>query len=155
MTLVVDELYNGIVFTQNFRINRTIQLAHFRPWFIKWGNPPAGEMVLQILQDDILLKEVRLTALEINTNITSTYFHGQLRFDTAPMQLNHDRKAEYTEYQVKIFMDGYTTDTQNFYGLVRRYEQKFYNTYGQDVIDNEAPNDMVEPLGLELFEYTY
>lgn len=154
MTLVVDELYDGVTFNQNFRINRSIQLAHFRPWIIKWGNPPTGDLVLQILQADELLKEVRITAAQINTEITSTYFHGQLRFDTDPLQLNHDRKAEYTEYQVKLFMDGYTTDVDNFYGLVRRYEQKFYETYG-DVTNGEAPNDMVEPLGMELFEWSY
>ncbi len=155
MTLVLDELYDGITFTQNFRIQKSMSLAHFRPWIIKWGTPPAGEMVLQILQGATLLKEVRLDAGEINANITATYFHGQLRFDTDPLQLNHDRTQEYTEYQVKIFMDGYVTDTNNFYGLVRRYEQQFYPDYGDDVVNGQAPNDMVEPLGFELFEYTY
>lgn len=155
MTLLVDELYDGITFEQNFRINRSIQLVHFRPWIIKWGNPADGEMVLQILQGATLLKEVRLTSAEINLGIPSTYFHGQLRFDTEPLQLNHDRQAAYTEYTVKLFMDGYTTDTDNFFGTIRRYEQKIYDTYGQDVVDNESANDMVEPLGFELFEYRY
>lgn len=154
MTLLIDELYDGVVFEQNFQINRSIQLVHFRPWIIKWGTPD-GEMVLQILKDAEVLKEVRLTSTEINAAITGTYFHGQLRFDTSPLQLNHDRKNEYTEYTVKLFMDGVTTDSDNFYGAIRRYELKFYDTYGTGVIDNEAPNDMVEPLGFELFEYTY
>lgn len=155
MTLIIDELYNGITFAQKFRINRTMSLAHFRPWIMKWGTPAAGDLVLQFWQDGSLLKEVRLSATEINANITGTYFHGQLRFDVDPLQLNHDREAPYTEYEVRLFMDGYTTDTDNFYGLIRRYEQKFYETYGDDVVDGEAPNDMVEPLGFELFEWRY
>lgn len=155
MILVIDELYNGITFNQNFRIQKSMSLAHFRPWIIKWGTPATGEMVLQILKDAEVLKEIRLTAEEINAAIPATYFHGQLRFDTDPLQLNHDRKLEYTEYQVKIFMDGYTTDASNFYGLVRRREQKFYPTYGDGVVDGEAVNDMIEPLGFELFKYDY
>lgn len=155
MTLIVDELYNNVVFAQNFRINKTIQLAHFRPWIIKWGNPADGELVLQILQNDVILKEVRLASADINAQIPATYFHGQLRFDTSPLQLNHDSTQEWTEYTAKLFMDGYTNDSQNFYGAIRRYEQKFYDTYGDVDLTGEAPNDMVEPLGFELFEWTY
>lgn len=154
MTLVIDELYPGIEFPQNFRINRTMQLAHFRPWIIKWGSPD-GELVLQILQNGDLLKEVVLDSAEINTNIPATYFHGQLRFDTAPLQLNHDRQAEYTEYQAKLFVRNGTQDPNNFIGVIRRYELKFYDTYGDTVVNGEAGNDMIEPMGFELFEYTY
>ena len=154
MTLVIDELYPSVVFEQNFRINKTIQLAHFRPWIIKWGTPD-GEVVLQILRNDEVLKEVRLDSLEINTEINATYFHGQLRFDTEPLQLNHDRKLEWTEYTAKLFVENGTKDSSNFYGAIRRYEQKFYDIYGNDVVNNEALNDMIEPLGFELFEYTY
>jgi len=155
MTLVLDELFDGVTFTQNFRIQKTMQLVHFRPWIIKWGTPPAGDMVLQILKDAVILKEVRLTAAEINAAIPATFFHGQLRFDLEPLQLNYNRKEANTEYQVKIFMDGYVTDSDNFYGLIRRYEQKFYPTYGAGVTGGEAVNDTIEPLGFELFEYTY
>jgi hypothetical protein len=155
MTLVVDELYDGVTFTQNFRIQRSMQLAHFRPWIYKQGTLVDGDFTLQILQDAVVLKEVSINYVDINAELTATYSHGQLRFDTEPLQLNHDREAEYTEYQVKLFMANHTTDNQNFMSLVRRYEQKFYRTYGDGVVDGEAPNDMVEPLGFELFEYTY
>lgn len=154
MTLLVDELYPGIVFEQNFRINKTVSLAHFRPWMIKWGTPD-GQLVLQILQNDVVLKEVKLESADINAQITATYFHGQIRFDTDPLQLNHDRNQEWTYYTAKLFTENNTYDANNFYGTVRRYEKKFYDTYGTGVVDNEAPNDMVEPLGFELFEFTY
>jgi hypothetical protein len=52
-------------------------------------------------------------------------------------------------------MDNHTLDENNFVGIVRRYEQKFYDTYGDGVEDNEAPNDLVEPLGFELFRWSY
>lgn len=155
MTLLVDELFNGVVFPQKFRINRSIQLAHFRPWVIKWGNPTGGDLVAQFYQNSELLKEVRVSIDDLNTDISATYFHGQIRFDTSPLQLNHDREAEFTEYEVILFVDGATQDDNNFYGAIRRYEQKFYNTYGDGVLGGEAPNDTVEPLGFELFEWDY
>ncbi len=155
MTIVVDELYDGVVFTQNFKINRSIQLAHFRPWIVKWGSITSGDLVLQVLKDDEVLKEVKINYVDINAAITATYFHGQIRFDTMPLQLNHDHRLESTEYQVKLFMESSTFDDNNFIGTVRRYEHKFYELYGDGALNNEAPNDMVEPLGFELFEYTY
>lgn len=154
MTLVVDELFDGVVFTQNFRINKTMSLAHFRPWIIKWGIPD-GQLVMQILQNDEVLKEVKLESELINTMIPGTYAHGQLRFDTNPLQLNHDRREEWTYYQIKLFTENSTYDNNNFYGAIRRYELKFYDTYGLDVVDGEPPNDMVDPMGFELFEYNY
>lgn len=154
MTLLVDELYENVIFEQEFRINKTLQLAHFRPWIIKWGTPD-GTMVCQIWQDATLLKEVKLTSTEINLNVTATYAHGQLRFDTSPLQLNHDRSQEYTYYTVKIFMENNTTDSNNFYGIVRRYENKFYPTYGAVDINGEGVNDMIEPMGFEMFEWSY
>lgn len=155
MTLLIDELYDGVTFTQKFRINRTMQLAHLRPWIVKWGTPTGGDLVLQIWQNATQLKEVRIPMTDIAANITSTYFHGQLRFDTDPLQLNHDREAAFTEYELRLFADGMTSDANNFIGTVRRYEQKFYNTYGDGVVNGEAPNDMIEPLGFELFEWRY
>ena len=155
MTLLIDELYPGVVFEQNFRIKRSIQVAYFRPWLIKWVTPSDGELVCQILKDDELLKEVRLTSTEINYQIVGTYAHGQIRFDTSPLQLNHDSLQEWTEYTVKIFVENYTKDINNFYGTIRKYELKFYDTYGDNVLNNEAPNDMVEPLGFEIYEWRY
>lgn len=153
MTLVVDELYDGITFPQKFRINRSMSIAHIRPWVIKWGTIADGELVLQVRQNDELLIESIIPSGDINAQIPSTYFHGQIRFDFDALQLNHDRENEYTEYEFHLFMRNHTTDTQNFMGAIRRYELKFYDTYGEDVINNEAPNDMVEPMGFELFEW--
>lgn len=155
MTLVVDELYDGIVFEQPFRIQENISVAHIRPWIYKHQFPSTGSLTVEVFEGATLLKRVQLASSEINAQIPGTYAHGMIRFDTDPFQLNHNCNQEYTEFTMRIYMDGYTTDTQNFYGMIRRYELKFYETYGQDVIDGEAPNDMVEPGGFELFEYIY
>ena len=153
MTLVIDELYDGITFCQNFRIRRSFNVAHFRPWVVKWDTILDGELVLQVWQGSDMLAESVRTATEINAEITATYFHGQLRFDFDSLQLNHCREAEYTDYTLKLFMRNHTTNINNFMAGVRQYERKFYDTYGLQVENNEAPNDMVEPLGFEVFEY--
>jgi len=155
MILVVDELFPDIVFEQNFRIRETIQMAHFRPWIYKQGIIADGDLTLEVLKDGEILKTVVITSSEINTEIPGTYAHGQIRFDFDTMQLNHDRKQEWTEYTVRVYMDNHTKSVDNFIGTVRRYELKFYDTYGTGVIMNEAPNDMVEPLGFEIFEWRY
>lgn len=154
MTLVVDELFDNIVFPQKFRINRSMNVSHVRPWIIKWQNP-VGELVVQVLQDDELLAESVRTSAEIAAEIPGTFFHGYIRFDFESLQLNHSRESEWTEYEIRVFTRNSGTDNQNFFGTIRRYELKFYDTYGNDVIDNEAPNDMVEPLGFEIYEREY
>lgn len=153
MTLVIDELFDGIVFSQNFQIRKSLSIAHVRPWVYKHGNLVSGDMVCEIWEGPDLLKTITIPYTTINSEIPGTYAHGQIRFDTAPLQLNHDSTQTWTEYTIKFYMDNYTNNPAAFVGLVRRYELKIYDTYGDGVISNEAPNDMVEPLGFELFEY--
>lgn len=155
MTLLVDELYPGIVFEQNFRIKKTVSMPHFRPWIYKQGVIQDGQLTLEILQDGELLKTATIDYTTINEEITGSYAHGQIRFDLDPLQLNHDRTQEWTEYTIRLYMDNHTRDAQNFIGTVRRYELKFYNTYGDGVVDNEAPNDFVEPLGFEIYRWRH
>lgn len=155
MTLLVDELYPGVVFEQNFRIQQSLSIAHFRPWIYKHGIQESGALTLEVWQNGILLKTATIDFSVINLEIPGTYAHGQVRFDFDPLQLNHDRESEWTEYTLKLYNDNYTFNSAAFIGSVRRYELKFYDTYGQDVVLNEAPNDMVEPLGFEIFEYNY
>lgn len=153
MTLVIDELFNGITFSQNFRIQKSVSIAHIRPWFYKHGILLSGNLICEVWEGLDLLKSVSIPYTTINSEIPGTYAHGQLRFDFDPLQLNHNTVNEWTEYTVKFYMSGYTNNPSAFVGMIRRYELKFYDTYGLDVFSNEAPNDMVEPLGLELFEY--
>lgn len=154
MTLLVDELYNGIVFEQNFRIQKSISIAHIRPWIYKHGALQSGVFTCEVLEGSTVLKTGTIAFTDINTAIPATYGHGQIRFDMNSLQLNHNTNNEWTEYKLKFYISGYT-NAATFLGLVRRYELKIYDTYGQDVLNNEAPNDMVESLGFEVFEYNY
>lgn len=155
MTLLIDELYPGVVFEQNFRIQRSISVPHIRPWIYKEGTIADGQLTLEIVRNEQVLKTATIDFATINAEITGTYAHGQIRFDFDPLQLNHDSTLEYTEYTMRLYMDNHTKDVNNFVAASRRYELKFYDTYGTGVIDNEAPNDAVEPLGFELFNWRY
>lgn len=152
MTLVIDELFNGIVFEQNFRIKKSISLAHIRPWIYKHGVLASGNLTCEVMQGSDLLKTIQIPYTTINSEIPATYAHGQIRFDTNSLQLNHNTENQWTEYKLRFYMSGYI-NAPSFIGVIRRYELKFMETYGDDVINNEAPNDTVEPLGFELFEY--
>lgn len=155
MTLVVDELFNGVVFEQNLRFKKHLSIAHFRPWIYKHGVLESGNLTCEVWQNATMLKQVQIPYTTINSEIEGTYAHGQIRFDLDSLQLNHNTLSEWTEYKVKVYMSGYTNNSNAFIGVVRRYELKFYDTYGTGAINNEAPNDMVEPMGFELFEYKY
>lgn len=156
MTLLVDELYPGVVFEQNFRIKRTLQMPHFRPWIYKQGELVDGVLTLEVLRNGEILNTATIDYTKINEEIPATYAHGQVRFDFDAMQLNHDRKLAWTEYTIRLYMDNHTRDTANFVGAVRRYELKFYETYGPGVEpDGEAINDFIEPMGFEVYEWRY
>jgi hypothetical protein len=155
MTLLVDELYPGITFEQNFRIKRTISVPHIRPWIYKQGTLQDGELTLEVWQGADLLKTATIVHTTINAEIPATYAHGQVRFDFDPLQLNHDRTQEWTEYTLKLYMANHTRNLNNFVAASRRWELKFYDTYGDGVVNNEAPNDSVEPLGFELYNWRY
>lgn len=155
MTLLVDELYPGVTFVQNFRINKSLSVPHIRPWLYKQGTLVDGELTLEVWQNADLLKTATIDYTTINTEIPATYAHGQVRFDFDPLQLNHDRQSEFTEYTLRIYMANHTRDTNNFVGTIRRYELKIYDTYGNEVVNGEPPNDFVEPLGFEIYRWRY
>lgn len=155
MTLIIDELFGNKEVVQPFRINRSLQLAHVRPWAIKWGSPSGGNLVTEFYQGADLLKLINTPIADIVDAVDGTYGHGPLRIDTSPLRLNHNRKNAFTEYTIKWYISGSTQDASNFIGLIRRYEAKFYPTYGDDLVSGDAPNSMVQPFGFELFELTY
>lgn len=156
MTLLIDELWPGVIFNQPFRIQKSCQIAHVRPWVYKHGTPSVGEMVLQVLDSEHnILREARLGASAINVAAPLPYAHGPLRFDFPALQLNHDRTQEFTEYTIRIFMDGYTADSSNFYGLIRRYEQNYYPLYGDLDSEGGPLKSTIAPLGFELYKVDY
>jgi hypothetical protein len=152
-TLIIDELYTGVIVEQPFKIKRDISIAHIRPWIYKHGLLPTGTFKVSVMQDVTELASSTIEFSTINENILGTYAHGFIRFDFDNLILYVNEKNIETEYLLKFEVINYTTDPDNFIGMCRRYNTKTYPTYGSGVVNNQAPNDFVEPFGLELFDY--
>lgn len=153
-TLLVDELYSGIVVTQKFRTKETFQLAHFRPWIYKHGNGQIGDLTCRVKLNSTLLKEVTIDANTLNTAINGTYFHGYIRFDFDSMWISHERTNEYTEYTIEVEFVG-TSSPANFYGMCRQYNNLLYPAYGDLDINDEPKNSSISPYGYELYSLEY
>ncbi len=154
MTLLVDELYNGIVITQKFKTQKSFQLAHTRLWIYKHRNGQVGDLTCRIKIGSTLLKEVTIDASELNTAIDGTYFHGYVRFDFDAMWISHDRENEYTEYSVEYEFVG-TSDINNFYGMCRQFNNLIYPAYGDLNIMDQPKNSSISPYGYELYSVEY
>lgn len=154
-TLLVDELFPGVVFSQKFKITRDVNISAIRPWVYLHGTLQDGDFQCEVKQGVNTLLTTTITAAEINAAKTETYAHGFIAFcfDALSLRITEGNVEE--EYTVEFSMINHTLDSGNFLGIVRRWEDKTYPTYGTGVISGEAPNDSVEPAGLEIFEYTY
>lgn len=152
-TLLVDELYNGIIVEQPFKITEEVNLAHVRMWIYRHDDLLTGTLQMQILDGADVLATASWGYTDINAAFDETYAHGFLRFDFDALVLRLPEGGTEKEFLIKVQMVGHTTAPTNFIGLVRAYENKIYDTYGTGVVDNEAQNDFVEPFGFELFEY--
>lgn len=150
-TLLVDELYDGVNFDQAFRINQDANIVHIRPWIYLHGTLVDGDFTCEIRQSGNLLASDTISFTELNAIKTDAFFHGQVRFDFDNLSLRVDEGNSEEEYTARFYMDNHTTDLNNFLGIVRNWETKFYDTYGTGVVSNQAPNDFVEPAGLEFY----
>ena len=151
-TLLVDELYPGVVFSQNIKITRNIMVAHIRPWIYKHGVLQDGDLKLEVYEGATLLKSSTINYADINDSFTKDFGHGYIRFDFDSLKLNIPETLSEKEYTLKFSMINHTLDESNFIGMIRQYERKIYPTYG-DIISGEGVNDIIEPLGLEIYEY--
>lgn len=154
-TLLVDEMYPGVQFEQLVKIDRNINIAHIRPWIYLHGTLADGDFKCEILQGTTVLASTTISSALINTTKTVSYSHGFLRFDFDALTLNVSEGNTQEEYKIRFSMINHTKDTNNFLGLVRNWDLKIYSTYGTGVTNNQAINDSVEPVGLEIYEYNY
>lgn len=151
-TLLIDELYPGVTFSQTIKVTRDMNVGHIRPWIYLQGNLVDGQLQLEVKDGATSLITKTLDYTLINAIKTETYFHGFIRFDFDSLPLRIPSGSEDKEYILEFSMINHTKDTTNFIAITRRWELKTYDTYG-DVVSNEALNDMVEPAGLEIYEY--
>ena len=152
-TLLVDELWDGVQFDQKVKITHDLQLAHIRPWIYKHGTLVDGQFRCSVYQGAILLTTAEIDYADINAAFTEDYAHGNIRFDFDSMALHVADGSTESEYTFRFEMVNHTTDSNNFIGICRQWDLKVYDIYGSGVVDNEPPNDAVEPAGLELYEY--
>lgn len=151
-TLLIDELHPGVVFEQPIKIPRNMSIAHIRPWIYKHGIIQDGDFQLQVFDGATLLATSIINYQDFNAAFTENYAHGYIRFDFDALQLNVPDIAIDKEYILKFSMINHTLDLNNFIAIVRQYEQKIYDTYG-NVIGGEGISDTIEPAGIELYEY--
>lgn len=151
-TLIIDELYPSVVFEQPVTIPRSMSIAHIRAWVYKHGVLVDGDLQLAVYDGATLLDTTTINYVDINNAVSLNYAHGYIRFDFNALQLNVPETSADKEYIFKFSMINHTLDTGNFMGISRQYEHKIYTTYG-DVISGEGVNDMIEPCGIEIFEF--
>jgi hypothetical protein len=147
-TLVIDELFDGIVFEQDIRISENISLAWIRPWIYKQGTLVDGQFRLEVYDGATLIKTVDIDYSEINSNITAPYAHGYIRFDVSPLNLNKEDTEETHVYTLKFSMVNHTTDLNNYIAICREWDQLKYPIFGTPPVD-----DNTAPMGLELYTY--
>ena len=151
-TLLVTDFITDEVVEMPFKITRTYNISHIRPWIYKEGVLENGTFELYIYDGETLLGGSSIATSDINSVISDTYAHGFVRFDFESLLLHVPERELEKEYTIKFI---YTApQTTSSLSIVRRWQAKIYDTYGTGVIDNEAPNDTLEPYGIEFYEYT-
>ena len=152
-TLLVDELYSGIVFSQKIKVSRNISLTHLRPWVYLHGTLATGDFQCRVLQGATVLKTQTINYVDINSAKTEAYAHGYIRFDFDSLILNRAQGEESTEYIFEFSMIYHTTDSSNYLGIVREWDASSATVYGAVDMNGDAINDQIEPCGYQIYEY--
>ena len=150
-TLIIDEMNPGVTFSQSFKISNDVDINHIRPWIYVQGTLVDGELQMEILDGATVLKTVTIDYSLINAAKEDVYVHGFIRFDLEHLTLRIPQGSTEKEYIVRFEMINHTLDAVNYLAMCRQWDIKAYTTYGSGVSGNQAPNDMVEPLGLEFY----
>ena len=146
-TLVVDEMYTGIVFSQPITILDDMDCAFVRPWVYLHGTLTTGDLTCRIKDGAEVLKTVSINYADINAAKTDAYAHGFIRIATHPLMLKIPSGEVSKEYTLEFEMVGYVNDTSNFLGIVRSWEDPLYPE------DPAASNDTTKGCGFELYEF--
>ena len=148
-TLIVDELFAGVVASTDMKIYKDMDLAFVRPWVLVQGTLVDGTFTMRVKKGSEVLKTATIDYTEINAGKQDTYAHGYIRFNTHPLMLNIPDGATEETYTFEFEMVGHTTDSTNFLGLVRRWDSDDIYEDPNDI----PPNDFVSPYGIELYEF--
>ena len=152
-TLIVEPLFDGITFTQNIKVSRTISVAHIRPWVYMNGTLGDGTFRCRVLQGGNELAVSDISYTDVNAAKTETYAHGYIRFDFDSLILHRAEGEEDTEYTFEFTMQGHTTDPINYIGICKEWDIKSGICYGDVDGQGEPVNDLISPAGYQIFEY--
>ena len=152
-TLIVEQLFTGITFTQPIKVSRSISVAHIRPWVFLNGTLADGNFQCRVLQGANVLAVSTIPFFSVNAVKVEDYAHGFIRFDFESLILHLNEGEEKTEYIFEFSMVGYTNDPTNYLSIVREWDIKSGITYGDVDLNGDAVNDQIEPAGYEIFEY--
>lgn len=151
-TLLIEPLLNGTIFEQPIKVDRSVSIAHIRPWVYINGTLTSGVFTCKVFQGATELTSATINYTDINAAKTETYAHGYIRFDFDSLILNKDNGETKTEYILKFSMEGYVDDPSNYLGIVREWDAKSSIVYGS-ISGSSALNDYIEPAGYQIFEY--
>jgi len=146
-TLLVDEMYPGVVFDQRFIITRSVNIAAIRPWIYLENDLLDGDFQLEVVQGANVLFTSTINYVDINAAKSQDYFHGYIKFEFDSLRLNVAEGNSTEEYILRFSMINHVKSTTNFLGIVRDWEQPKYT-----LID-PLPNDSVAPAGIEVYAY--
>ena len=146
-TLLVDELYPGVVFPQPITILDNTDCAFIRPWVYLHGTLVDGQLQCTIKDGAETLKVVTLDFTLINAAKTDQFAHGFLRIDTHPLMLKIPSGSESKVYEIQFEMINHTKDVDNFLAIVRSWEDPLY------IEDEQSPSNTTAGCGFELYEF--
>lgn len=145
-TLLVDELFSGVVFDQTIKINRMTNIVHIRPWVYLHGTLVDGDFQVEIIHANGTVATQSINFAAINAIKTETYAHGYIRFDFDSLALAVGEGNTEEDYTLRFTMQNHNTDTNNFLAMVRNWEAVIYP------LSDTALNDSTKPVGLQLYE---
>lgn len=152
-TLIQDILENNSALSQSFKIDKSMNVAHIRPWVYIHDDLQDGDLQLEVLQGATVLATATLNYATINAGKADTYSHGWLRFDFDSLQLNVDEGNTDEEYIVRLTMINHTNNSAAYIAWNRDWDDPLYPIYG-DVDGNGDPvNDQIAPFGLEIYAW--
>lgn len=146
-TLVLDELFAGIVFPQPITIFKDMDCAFIRPWVYLHGTLADGELQCTIKDGAETLKVVTVGFAEINAAKVNQFAHGFLRIATHPLMLKVPDGQTSKDYTIEFEMINHTSDPSNFLGIIRSWESPLYTE------DPASVNNTTAGCGFELYEF--
>lgn len=145
--LVIEQLFDGVVFDQPITIQRDTAIAHIRPWIMKFGTLLTGDLQIEVIQASTTLATKTINFSEIESAISDPYAHGFIRFDFDALNLRIGEGNTEETYTLRLKMINYTNNPTGYIALTRAWDVPIYEN-----TDSPA-NDMVKAFGIEIYTY--